>query len=790
MTIFSRISPRWAVFAVFFLVSLSTSILIVSPGGPAAVKGTKNPQRLDASSMTDFSQILGGPNSIEVCGSLGGSWSNASDTCTLAPFLVGSQNWTISFSVPQGEVLQVALGASLVIAQGVDNLSANFGNNGIIYNYGTIRSLTGTSLGNVGVIDNNGTIEADSLFENNGLINNNGTLTVNNSLGEDNSGTINNYHLGLINFLTLVKAEGSQEDTVFQNYAFINNNGTIINDGSCGAGGGLDNSYFIFNRGTINNERCGSINNGYSIAYRGVGKIVNYAMINNYGSLFTDPLCFFEIGMYCGIDNYGPNSAIKNYNGTISNGGFIDNYNGTIANYGQGTMVNSGGTINNWEDGTIANYQHGTIVNNGGTINNWNGTIDINDAHGNFSIFGGFIRNGGSINNRGIIKIYPTITLSGYDPVTGPWNITEKNDGAIENEQGGIIHSNGTIENSWIIGNRGTLLNAGTLNNNGTIYEDLSGNFTNSDGAKFNNYGNVRNCPFSIFTNPQDGSTLGTCQAGFMLAVKPTTISIQPGSTASLTITLFPNPLYPRSLPPFSGNVTLTTYNIYNQTGIMTNFNHPTISSSPGSNSTLTIDVVDSVVSWTYYIQIIGTSGSQNSSVWITVGVSPQQILRSDLNVIPEWSRIAGARWNGGQVVANVSIPISVPFTLTPINGFDKLVNFTIIYSQSSEGLLSCTFDHPIILVSLSPATIHLSCIAPTAGDFTITVEGVGPVVDSVSEQFFYSDIVFHIVSAAPTRSPVATSPLNLGILYVPMVGLAIVAVVVALAARKGKHRD
>ena len=705
---------------------------------------------------------LGGPDSTSVCASIGGSWNANSYTCTLSA----------DFDLAQNGTLDVLHSASLWITHGVNNALTSFKNEGVIRNNGNITSINGALFEDLGRIDNNGTITAAYSFGNdygvvNGnlvsaVINNNGTLNIN-TVGNENApaGIINNYRRGIINLEQFTGIDTSCVECIdyFTNYGIISNNGTVNTDGF------LQNSYYIFNRGTINIGSNGYIDNAYDIAQQTNGKIVNYATINNFGSLYNDHL-------YCGIDNEGStlgNGTINNY-GMLQNGGYLENYNGTINDYGAGTIRNSSGHVDNW-----------------------NGAINIRDPSGNFSIFGGFVQNFGLLNNHGSITIYPSMTISGYDPVTGPWSVTSPNDGAIENHDTGTFDNTGTINNGWVLGNRGVFRNYGTINNNGTIYQDYVGNFTNDATGTLNNRGAFRTCPFSIFINPADETTIGRCTPPFQLTSTPPAIGIQTGSTAQVTITLSPDPLYPKSLPPFSGIVMLLVYNIYNQTGITTSFSNPAVSNSH-PKSTLTINVSTTVTSWTYPIEIIGTSGSENNTLWIQIGVqSPPPKPPASPTATLEPQQVRGGRYNRSEgstfyMEASVSARITVPVQITPQNGYDGEVNFTLTSPTPADAAMSCGLDDASVLVRDSPLTDNLTCTSDTAGSYAIQIEAVALIVGQPG-QVLLSELIVHFSSPSQTPpTPIFPYFLNLKLVYA-MLGAAIfvLIIVVALVFRKKK---
>ena len=253
---------------------------------------------------------------------------------------------------------------------------------------------------------------------------------------------------------TLIISSGQNliNDGTIDNNGIIYNRGTIDNEV-----GGIINNY---NGGTIHNEYGGIINNVYGgiINNDNGGTIYNRGEINNNGTIDNND----RIDNGGTIDNSG--RIINNDNG----GTIIDNYYGTIYNRGGGIIYN-GDRIHNYY-GAIDN--RGTIDNNGGTIDNKNngGTID---------------NNGGTIYNRGRITNYYVGTITNYNggTINNSGRINNVYGGIINNDNGGTIDNLGTIDNGGVGGTidngGGIITNGGTIDNKRVIYNYYGGNIDN-----------------------------------------------------------------------------------------------------------------------------------------------------------------------------------------------------------------------------------------------------------------------------------------------------------------------
>ena len=161
-------------------------------------------------------------------------------------------------TIPNGEELEIDFGVTLII----NNYGA-INNYGDINNYGTINNHVEGSINNYGTIHNN----AEGIINNHGSIVNDATINSNEGGVINNYGTIHNNVKGIINN----NNEGFAFDGGIINNrdgGTIHNNNTINNN----AGGAINN----YDYGTINNNVEGIINNN--------GVIVNYSIINNYGT--------------------------------------------------------------------------------------------------------------------------------------------------------------------------------------------------------------------------------------------------------------------------------------------------------------------------------------------------------------------------------------------------------------------------------------------------------------------------------------------------------------------------
>ena len=239
------------------------------------------------------------------------------------------------------------------------------------------------------------------------------------TIGEDsaiaNMGIVNND--GGINILTFS--------------SFRNNAGGVINNGSTGLINIGDEGFGIINDGTINND--GSMHSADSGIRNNAGGVIN----NNEG----------------GIIIFTSDSRILN-DGTINNDG------GSIT-LGEANIINNeGGIISNSGTITLA-FSSFSSLSNKGIISN-SGTIDVGDLIINEVT--GIINNEGTINNMNLGENIEGII----------------NHGTISNNVAGIISNDGIITNSFgaIINNNegGTIDNEGTVNNLGII-NDYCGTF-------------------------------------------------------------------------------------------------------------------------------------------------------------------------------------------------------------------------------------------------------------------------------------------------------------------------
>lgn len=259
------------------------------------------------------------------CASIGGTWDDGSNTCSVLNLHVGPS-----------DVLTIPKGVTLSNNGAIRNDGGIRNEGGTIRNYGStiitnahfIHNLNGGTIDNGGAITNNlhSTInnEHGATINNNGKLSNGGVL--NNRMGAiNNYGTINNdgswgiegiinNELGIINNLSAIDSfDGA---IIKNNYgSTINNSGNIRNRSSAI----IFNFSIIANPGAINNNYGATIFNSGSITNSGA--IINYGGINNScGAMITGNPVFGNQP----IDKCDTGNALTLFEGGSPTDGIID----------------------------------------------------------------------------------------------------------------------------------------------------------------------------------------------------------------------------------------------------------------------------------------------------------------------------------------------------------------------------------------------------------------------------------------------------------------------------------
>jgi Beta-propeller repeat/HYDIN/CFA65/VesB-like, Ig-like domain len=189
--------------------------------------------------------------------------------------------------------------------------------------------------------------------------------------------------------------------------------------------------------------------------------------------------------------------------------------------------------------------------------------------------------------------------------------------------------------------------------------------------------------------SPQKVSLSGTGVAVFTLASSPATSTILVGSaTASF-------PVKASAPSNFAGNITLAC-----PTNLTCAFSPASI--LPGQTSTLTVSNLTAALTSPYNFTVIGTSGSQTTTVALTILMADYSLSVSPaLNTI-----VSGA-------------PAGYSLTLTPSNGFNKAVQFSCTNLPNAA---TCSFTPSTATPSGGPVTVRM-----TVSTIKSSSSGFGP---------------------------------------------------------------
>jgi hypothetical protein len=317
--------------------------------------------------------------------------------------------------------------------------------NSSVVNNGTLRlgSLNNVYFQGGGTLQNNGTINVASKG-NLGLVGDSNGTTVVNAAGavidfQDDGGIGNNYATNHITNAGTIEKTGGQGTS--QIYAFLTNNGGLLNSASSG--------------GILQVWDGGAGSNGTYQAAAG-------ATLEFTNSTFT------ETGTFTG-----------------SGAGTIALEGGTLAVGKGGATFNIPSTVAfNWDGGTISMPTNTTLV--------YNGVLNIIDTNGSVGLGGGgTFQNNGTLNQVGSAAI---LSMGGTGSVATTLNNTAKGvlnfqaDAKVQwgGGAGGVINNSGLIEKT---GGTGTTdINQPLINNGGTL-DAASGilqidtNSTNTNGT-------------------------------------------------------------------------------------------------------------------------------------------------------------------------------------------------------------------------------------------------------------------------------------------------------------------
>ncbi len=380
---------------------------------------------------------------------------------------------------------QSAFAATTIISTDttVANVTVNAGD---LYQINPGITLTVTdTFNNFGTVDNDGTIHLKDTKLRGGF------STFNNDAGA----TLNNFNRILLSasdfegefaYRSLTNV-GSIKNFGNIWLGFLNNTGTIVNDGEIRSGaasegaqpgflndGTLENNGdliarfrnlgFATNNGTINfgatdginYEEATLINFGHigGRSHEGLSGLGNTGLLKNYGSI--DAQAFSNAGT---TDNYGNITGIPH--NVISNSHIFNNHLGAKVEVGQSSSFANSGTITNF--GTFYNWESEFTNDIGGTFNNENtGSIRLVD---------GIATNKGTINNKGSMSHEAPVvefnvfnnegTLNNFGSIQNQAlsNYVNKATGLINNNAGATINNAGTFKNEC----------TGIINNNGSI---------------------------------------------------------------------------------------------------------------------------------------------------------------------------------------------------------------------------------------------------------------------------------------------------------------------------------
>ncbi len=338
---------------------------------------------------------------------------------------------------------QLANSGSLDL-QGGQLLAAN-GSQLLNQTGGTMAVAQGALCQSAGVIQQSGTLELHGAMVIDGQASGNGSWTVyaTGSLAANNQlavgGILTNEGFVAVGFK--LDLSGTFHNAGFlQNSAYV----TVLPGGKLtnAVGGQIDNQFGseVINEGLLDNQAD----------FLSVGDIINKATLQNTGSIYT------------------------NTGGSIDNSGTLNN-NGFLSNIDQ--IVNTGSVFNY---NTISNASGGVFTNNGVVFNYSSGRIsnDFDFINNNQLTNEGTIENGVRIHNHGTFTNDGLVINIG-DFTNSP-DATFVNNQVVENNAGGIIVNDGTMENynEWFnnacseLVNNGLFVNDHWFTNKGLVFQN------------------------------------------------------------------------------------------------------------------------------------------------------------------------------------------------------------------------------------------------------------------------------------------------------------------------------
>jgi hypothetical protein len=179
----------------------------------------------------------------------------------------------------------------------------------------------------------------------------------------------------------------------------------------------------------------------------------------------------------------------------------------------------------------------------------------------------------------------------------------------------------------------------------------------------------------------------------FSIALSPTSLTVQQGSSGNTTLTLTPQ-------NGFTGTVTLALVDASTGNAVPDITLSPTsftVSTSSPTNQTLTVNVASSVATGSYNLKVKAVSGSLNKEASLSLDVTAG-------GGSPDFS----ISLSPTSLTVQQGASGSTTLTLTPLNGFTGTVNLSLVGAPNG--------------VTLSPASVTVSGTSPVTQNLTLTV--------------------------------------------------------------------